>query len=277
MFGYVTANVNILDDKTKEKYKSYYCGLCRALGKRHGTKSRITLSYDMTFLAILLSSLYREEAETGEEACIIHPARKHKYRITPATMYAADMNILLTYYKYADDWADDKSLRALGLTRLFGKTCRKISQTYPRQSAAIRKHLAELSDMEKRNELNPDFPAGVFGQLLGEIFVYKDDDHAGDLREFGKALGKFVYILDACLDLKGDIRKRRYNPLILTSSEDFSDILSLLMADAAECFQAFRIEENNELLENILFSGVWTKAEKHGLYPQDPNDASDDD
>lgn len=36
MFGYVTINRNELSDEDFARYRSYYCGLCRALQKRHG-------------------------------------------------------------------------------------------------------------------------------------------------------------------------------------------------------------------------------------------------
>ncbi|HHY39865.1 MAG TPA: hypothetical protein GX502_01290, partial [Syntrophaceticus sp.] len=50
MFGYVVANMEKLTDEEKQHYRSFYCGLCRTLGNRHGRISRITLNYDMAFL-----------------------------------------------------------------------------------------------------------------------------------------------------------------------------------------------------------------------------------
>jgi len=61
MFGYVVANMEKLTDEEKQRYRAFYCGLCKTLGNRHGKISRITLNYDMAFLIIFLSALYKTE------------------------------------------------------------------------------------------------------------------------------------------------------------------------------------------------------------------------
>ncbi len=58
MFGYVQANLSDLSEEERARYRAAYCGLCRTLGQRHGTLSRLSLTYDLTFLMLLLSSLY---------------------------------------------------------------------------------------------------------------------------------------------------------------------------------------------------------------------------
>ena len=63
MFGYVIPNQAALDDESKARYRTAYCGLCRRIGALHGLRSRLTLSYDLTFLDLLLSSLYEGESE----------------------------------------------------------------------------------------------------------------------------------------------------------------------------------------------------------------------
>ena len=57
MFGYVIANLEGLTQAQKDRYKGCYCGLCRVLKQRHGFSGRLTLTYDMTFLVLLLSCL----------------------------------------------------------------------------------------------------------------------------------------------------------------------------------------------------------------------------
>ena len=63
MFGYVIPNQAALDDEAKARYRTAYCGLCRRIGALHGLRGRLTLSYDLTFLDLLLSSLYEGESE----------------------------------------------------------------------------------------------------------------------------------------------------------------------------------------------------------------------
>ena len=261
MFGYVVVNMDKLTPEEKKQYQSCYCGLCKALGTRHGILSRITLTYDMTFLILVLSALYKTDSVNQTERCIIHPFKPHEYLHNEIIDYAADMNVALAYYNFLDNWTDDKNILSLFEAKLFEHEYKVIQAQYPNQCDAISRCLAELSEIEKSGELNADIPANCFGKLMSEIFVLKEDEYAENLRGFGRSLGKFIYIMDACLDLKSDIKNERYNPLIALSSENFSDILNLLMADCAENYKQLSINESYELIENILYSGIWTKYE----------------
>lgn len=261
MFGYVVANTDKLTLEEKKQYKAFYCGLCKTLGTRNGIISRFTLTYDMTFLVLFLSALYKTEIEIQTERCIIHPLKPHEYCLNEITSYAADMNVILAYYNFLDDWTDDKNILSLSAAKLFEHQYNRIVGQYPNQCRVISKCLAELYEIEKSGELNPDVPAKCFGKLMGEIFVLREDEYAQKLRIFGTALGKFIYIMDGCMDLKSDIKNERYNPMITTSSENFYEILNLLMADCIESYKQLPINQDKGLIENILYSGVWTKYE----------------
>ena len=110
MFGYVIANPDSLTPEELDRYKSCYCGLCRTLKARHGTLSRLTLTYDMTFLVMLLESMYEPEVTVGTERCVAHPVHSHNWSQSAVTDYAADMNILLAYQNCLDDWRDERRL-----------------------------------------------------------------------------------------------------------------------------------------------------------------------
>ena len=99
MFGYIIVNKQELKFKEFDLYRSYYCGLCRTLRERYGLSGQMTLTYDLTFLVLLLTDLYQDEAEPTIEKCIAHPIEKHPTRISHFTGYAADMNLLLSYYQ----------------------------------------------------------------------------------------------------------------------------------------------------------------------------------
>ena len=78
MFGYVVANKPELKMREFHKYKAYYCGLCKVLREKYGLSGQMTLTYDMTFLVILLTSLYESETQLEEKRCIVHPVKKQK-------------------------------------------------------------------------------------------------------------------------------------------------------------------------------------------------------
>ena len=110
MFGYVIINKGDMKFKEFDIYHSYYCGLCQMLKKQYGFTGQLTLTYDMTFAVMLLSSLYEPEVSEDVVNCVAHPFEKHQTRQTIYTEYGADMNVLLSYYKCMDDWADEKKL-----------------------------------------------------------------------------------------------------------------------------------------------------------------------
>ena len=112
MFGYVTINPAELGERSQKRYQAYYCGMCRTLMHRYGNLGRITLSNDMTFLMVLLSSLYEPEESLSKGRCIPHPVREREYLVNELSDYCADMNIALAYHKCRDDWNDEHSLAA---------------------------------------------------------------------------------------------------------------------------------------------------------------------
>ena len=97
MFGYVTANYKALSEEDRAQYRQYYCGLCRALKQRYGNLSRLTLNNDMTFLFLLLSSLYEPEEDTAAVRCVLHPSKRMQYVVSDQAAYCADMTVLLAY------------------------------------------------------------------------------------------------------------------------------------------------------------------------------------
>lgn len=261
MFGYVIANQKALSQEELLRYRSLYCGLCRTLAKRHGELWRITLTYDMTFLILLLSSLYKQKGEEGMERCLIHPIKSHQYACSEITDYAADMNIALVYNKCLDDWQDDKSLFGLLEAKLLRDRYKEIEKQYPRQCSVMKASLERLSELERSGETNADLPAALFGKLMGEIFVPYEDQWAERLRALGFSLGKFIYILDAAVDLSEDIRRERYNPLVSTGITDFKPFLEMLMGDFAIQLEELPLEQDIEIIRSIIYSGIWTRYE----------------
>lgn len=267
MFGYVTAHKPELRMREFYKYKAYYCGLCKVLREKYGFLGQITLTYDMTFLIILLTSLYENETNQEEHRCIVHPAKKQKMLSNDITEYAADMNIILTYYKLLDDWKDEKSKVGYIGQRAYKKTFSKLNKQYPEKCNVIRDCLEQLQRCEQQGEENIDFVARCFGELMGELLVYKKDIWEETLREVGFYLGKFIYILDAYDDLEKDKEKNNYNALIALSKQDNFDekceeMLNYVLAECSHHFEKLPCVQDVEILRNILYAGVWDKFDQ---------------
>ena len=137
MFGYVTICEPELKVKDLKKYRGYYCGLCRVLKEKYGFMGQLTLTYDMTFAVILLSSLYECETETELHRCKVHPVKKQLMLRNEITSYAAAMNVLLAYYHMDDDWQDERKVSSLMTRNMIRGKAERIISAYPRQSRAI--------------------------------------------------------------------------------------------------------------------------------------------
>ncbi|MDM8237279.1 DUF5685 family protein [[Ruminococcus] torques] len=267
MFGYVTIYEPELKVKDLKKYKAYYCGLCRMLKEKYGFMGQMTLTYDMTFAVILLSSLYENAAEAERHRCKVHPIKKQMMLRNEITDYAAAMNVLLAYYHMEDDWQDDRKVTSLMTKSMIHGKVRRIIEEYPRQSRAIRSALEELSSCEKEECTDIDRTAGCFGRLMEELFVYREDIWERNLRKMGFFLGKFIYIMDAYEDLPEDLKKGRYNPLRdMYGKDDYEgrmkQILYMMIAESTAEFERLPCLLDVDILRNILYDGVWNRYNK---------------
>ena len=266
MFGYIAINKAEMKFRDFDIYHAYYCGLCKDLKERYGRSGQITLSYDMTFLIILLSGLYEPPTGDSVRNCVAHPFQKHAARTNEITQYAADMNIVLSYYKCLDDWTDEHNKKAWINSRLLRSKVKQIEKTYPEKVKLIRDTLAQISACEKENEQDLDKMAGLFGEIMAEIFVWKQDIWKDSLHRMGFFLGKFIYLMDAYEDIDDDIANACYNPFMqFREREDFDDyckqILTMMIAECSREFEKLPILTHAEILRNILYSGVWCRFE----------------
>ena len=265
MFGYITADPGQLSPESLARYKGCYCGLCRSLARRHGLTARLTLTYDMTFLVLVLSSLYEPETRTGTARCPAHPLHRRSYWQTKYTDYAADLNLLLAWWSCMDDWEDERRLGRRLLAALLHRRAKRVERQLPRQSRVIREQLAALHRYEDGPEVSADRAADCFGTLMGELFVPQESEYWSPvLRELGCGLGRFIYLMDACIDYNDDEKHGRPNPLRALHSGPRSpagdrDLLTMMLADAAAAFEHLPLIEDCDLMRNILYAGVWIR------------------
>ena len=260
MFGYVTASLGELSEEERARYGQVYCGICTAMGRRSGTLSRLGLQYDMVFLALTLMSLYEPEEEKENFRCLVHPGKSRSRTFCDIVDYAADMNVALCRLKCQDDWQDDRKYSAKLLADALEPQYRRITQAYPRQCQAMEQSIRELSRLEEDRIQDPDRAANTFGNLMGALFVWQEDLWQDTLRELGFYLGRFVYLLDAQIDLAEDRKKGSYNPLTdHETQDDLESILVLTMGRCAWFYEKLPLVQDKGLLNNILYSGVWVR------------------
>ena len=266
MFGYIVMNKPEIKFKDFDLYRSFYCGLCRELRERYGVTGQISLTYDMTFVILLLSGLYEPPTRKGTTRCVIHPVRKQPVRKNAVTEYAADMNVFLAYYKCEDDWKDEKKLLSFLYGKLLREKEKKAEERWYRKVDRIVSLLHELSEMEKSEEQDVDRVSGCFGKIMEEIFAYREDMWEPVLRRMGFFLGKFIYLMDAYDDVEDDVKKGNYNPfstryIMEGFDEEVRQMLIMMMAEVCREFEKLPIIKYTDILRNILYSGVWCRFE----------------
>ncbi|MDL2295803.1 DUF5685 family protein [Lachnospiraceae bacterium OttesenSCG-928-E19] len=266
MFGYITINKSEMKFKDYDVYHSFYCGLCQVLKNEHHRRGQLTLSFDMTFLLVLLSGLYEPETHLDTCTCIAHPFEKHESRTNAYTSYVGDMNLLLSYLKCKDDWADEKKKKSYLFAKALSPEIKKVKERYPEKVSKIISTIDELTKNEIDKETDIDKMGGYFGQIMAEIFAPKNDEWEKQLRTIGFFLGKFIYLIDAYEDIEEDMKDGNYNPfhMIYRDSnfeERCNSILTMMMAECSSAFEKLPIIEYVDILRNILYSGVWCRYE----------------
>lgn len=273
MFGYVNVNQQELKIREYTRYRGFYCGLCRSLKENYGISSRFSLSYDTTFLVMLLTSLYEPETRESRVSCALHPLNKHLELRNKFSDFGADMNMLCTWYMAQDNMLDAKNVKekltGSGLFTLYRKAFKNLKLKYPGKVERMEALLSRMHELEAANCTDLDRMSGLSGHITAEIFTPRNDEWTDELTALGFYLGKFIYLMDAWEDIEKDKAEGQYNPLLpLYDKEDsdrFNEIcrsyMTMVMADCAVHFERLPLIEDVEILRNIIYSGIWTRYE----------------
>ena len=264
MLGYVTIAKSELKIREYDVYQAYYCGICKAIGRRCGQLPRLNLSYDSVFLAMVLAGLEDTADEIEMQHCIVHPIKKKPVVLNQrAVNYAADVMVILAYHKFLDDWKDEKSAMGLaGKTALAG-AYKRLSKQYPEICQQVEAGLASLSKLEGEKSGSLDLTAGAFAEVMAPLFAgypgaASDGAKRRILDQLGRALGRWIYIIDALDDYAKDLEKGSYNPLVYRKNklEGVEDLLYHNLADVMNAHDLLDIKKNKEIIENIIFMGL---------------------
>ena len=224
MFGYVKPVKAELLVKEYEFYRAVYCGICRSMKRHTGFLSNVTLSYDSVFLA-LVRMLYVPDGDIGIEnkRCIAHPLKKKPMmKENAAIAYTARAFAILTYYKLADDLQDEGGLKKMAVMTAKPLISHAKGRADMKElSDNTARLLAEIKGLEDAACESVDKPAGLFGELLGEIFAHGlPEEQRLVPYQVGYHLGKFIYAADAAEDYPEDAREGKYNPFVIAYGKD---------------------------------------------------------
>lgn len=217
MFGYIRPVRDELKVREFEQFKACYCGMCHTLGREYGPVARMVLNYDFTFLAMLLW----EDADAPaieHRRCISSPCRKKACCCPNGAMTtAAGHSVILAYYKLVDSVRDSSFWRSLPYrvaVIVMHRAFKKAKRRYPEYAETVEALLSELDMLEAAGETSSDRAADKFSLILAASApVHSADAIARPLQQMLYHTGRYIYMVDACDDLREDAEKGEYNPV----------------------------------------------------------------
>ena len=228
MFGYVRPLKSELKIKTFGLYRTAYCGLCHTVKVHYGQWPRLLVSYDLTFLVLLIQSLVETEPTFVDKRCVLHPKKPRPVMIDDQIfIYGADILMLLTYLKRLDDRQDEGHRLIKGfLLRRYHKPYLSAKQKHHALACRLEQIYQNLVQAEAANESIRS--ARLFGDCIGLIFDNLAVTFSLDpllqraLEQAGKWLGEWIYWIDAVDDWQEDLKRQRPNALKQICASDFA-------------------------------------------------------
>ena len=277
MFGYVKICKEELKIKDWNRYRAYYCALCREIGS-YSQLHRLLLSYDMTFFAILagcdfdagFSCKNRTHPKChGSIGCFSKCFGDSNLRFLSA------FSIILQYQKIIDDVIDGDKRKRL-FVPLLKKGYTKAKNTYPEAAKIVEQQLQRLRALELNNCTNLSQLQECFACIFREVLSClpdKSEDEKSILGEIAYHVAAWVYLVDMYDDQEKDKAEKSFNPLLqmsmCTSQINTDEVILDLLIDHIEQAKAqLRVLPYNDgtaILENIICWGLPAQMQKVGL------------
>ncbi len=277
MFGYVKTFKPEMKYREYDQYRGVYCSLCRSLGKRYGLLPRMMLSYDLAFLAVFRMALDNSSISFRQGRCPFNPTKRCLYCDGEGSKeidYAADVSVLLAYYKLEDTISDERFLKkwgALCLRLLMKKHFRRACARRNEEASWVWSYIQKQHALEEDTTSSVDAAAHPTAELLSLLAVNGFHEHssAEEIRRFGYCLGRFVYLADAVEDVGEDVSKGRYNPYAVMFRKDndacikyMKESLYACGAVCAECYETLDIQRFEGILHNVVYWGIPSVIER---------------
>ena len=270
MFGYLRIQKSELLVREYEAYKAVYCGLCKQLGKDYSFFTRLILSYDCTFYAMILMSLERSCKGFYNGRCKCNPLKKCKYARCESDSYskAAAFSVISAYYKLLDDLSDSGFFKRLAVRIIkpfFKHWHKKAVKRYPELDPPVEEMMRAQRDVEAREDPGIDAAAHPTAAMLAAVFSLeaKDEGQKRVFYEFGYQLGRWIYLIDAADDLEKDKKRGNFNPFNGIADEELQDyetsVLNQSLARAYDAYNLITFIDFKGILDNMMLYGFPSK------------------
>ena len=277
MFGYVQADTPYLFIKDDILYKAMYCGLCKGIAEVCGHPARMGLSYDVTFLSVLLHNLAGKDVKIEKSHCLTHCIRSSQMAgVDELTRKLGALNTALVYFKYTDDIEDGDKGR--GKRLWFSSGYKRMQKKYPEIERIVRENMCGQQAVEKQRVNSIDRAADCTARMIEQLSRYLLEDKATAYTDkLFYQIGKWIYLIDALDDYDKDIKKGAYNPFVVAygdgakckqelmqgkSGEEVRFAFHSIFYDIRECLANVQFHFNRDLTDNILLRGLPMTTQK---------------
>jgi len=267
MFGYTVPLYNRLSPQNLAIYRAHYCETCHHLNANFGIQSTLAVSYDMTFIALVLNSLASSQGMPFGKMRTLCPLERPRLKNDLLKDLAA-YTLLLTKWNLMDDKLDKPSIKSGMASLMMGRAIEKAERMLPDADDHIGKGYEELRAMESKGCKDATMMGNAFGEWLSKPLSAYSNECSGNLF---KALTTTVYIIDAIDDLEQDFMDGTYNPF-LNDGETFinkkeymrcnvyriADTVNQAMASIQKTYREVRpsMRYGMEIADNIVFHGL---------------------
>ena len=269
MFGYLQIHKDELKVKEYEAYKSVYCGLCKQLGRDYGFLTRLILSFDCTFYAILLMSLKRSCTGFSDGRCKFNPLKKCKFADCKDNAYskASALSVISAYYKVVDDIDDSGFFKRIALKiakPFFGRRQKKAARRFPEIENIVSEMMKNQKAAENDELVTIDKAANPTAKMISDLAALEggNDLQKRVLSEFGYQIGRWVYLIDAADDYEKDKKSGNFNPFIKADINDkdyINSVLSQSLARAYDAYNLLDIIDFKPIIDNMMLYGFPNK------------------
>ncbi|MGN9020224.1 DUF5685 family protein [Lachnospiraceae bacterium HCP1S3_C3] len=275
MFGYIRIQKEELKMRDYYTYNKKYCTLCHMIGKNYGFIYRMILSYDVTFLMLVLENFDTSYSNISFR-CPINLRKKVNAEFSErVTEYTAFINYYLAVLKLKDDIEDDNIIiKKLALKKFMSNLQYKsVATKYTNEIQVLSDMMSNINELEKNNT-SFDVLTNAFAEFFTEIFRIYFRLYDIEVKEMIKDkiytivynLGKWIYMMDAYDDYIEDIKNGRFNLLTTMMQKDDSAekinthkkiaiMNGILIYKMKKAFNEIKWEKNGEIIDNIISYG----------------------
>lgn len=208
MYGYLKPYTVSASAEVRRRYKQYYCSLCHALWKNYGQLSRLIVSYDITFIAVVLNRYFT--LPDGKISCL---KKCHNPETEDNWKKLAALSIMMVASKIEDDIMDEKSKKAHIGKAILGGTIAKVKSDFPQAYATMLQAMDAFNTKEGMGS-DIDILANSFSDViiktLQALFPEIDNTDIIILRH----VTQWVYFIDAVDDFSQDLKEKKMNPFL---------------------------------------------------------------